>query len=134
MLLRVVTLPGDQSKQQRIRHAIRFCTRTSREDRRIVLCSVVRPAGGSNGAIEWSDPAALLRELVEKIDADLAVFGAHGRSALLRAFVGSVARRIAQFLPCDALLIPHRAGIAKPNRIEQLASKPNRHRRPRQES
>ena len=101
MLLRVVTLPGDQAKNNsEFGHAIRFCTRTSREDRRIVLCSVVRPAGGSNGAIEWSDPAELLRELVEKIDADLAVFGAHGRSALLRAFVGSVARRIAQFLPC----------------------------------
>ena len=85
-------------------------------------------------AIEWGDPAVLLRELVEKIDADLAVFGTHGRGVLLRAFVGSVAHRLAQHLPCDALVIPRRPGIANPNQIEQPASKPNRRRHPRRES
>ena len=84
-------------------------------------------------AIEWGDPAVLLRELVVKIDADLAVFGTHGRGALLRAFVGSVAQRIAEFLPCDALVIPLTRGTADASQIEQRASKPNRRRPPRQE-
>ena len=82
-------------------------------------------------AIEWGDPAVLLRELVGKIDADLAVFGTHGRGVLLRAFVGSVARRIAEFLPCDALVIPRKPETANPNQIEQPASRPNRRRHPR---
>ncbi len=59
-------------------------------------------------AIEWGDPASLLRELVRKIDADLVVMGTYGRGPLLQALVGSVAKRIVERLPCDALVIDRR--------------------------
>lgn len=59
-------------------------------------------------AIEWGDPAALLRELVRKIDADLVVMGTYGRGPLLHALVGSVAKRMVERLPCDALVIDRR--------------------------
>ena len=59
-------------------------------------------------AIEWGDPASLLRELVRKIDADLVVMGTYGRGPLLHALVGSVAKRIVERLPCDALVIDRR--------------------------
>ena len=61
-------------------------------------------------AIEWGNPASLVRELIQTTEADLVVLGTRSRGSLLHALVGSVAQKIAASLPCDALVIPeHRA-------------------------
>jgi nucleotide-binding universal stress UspA family protein len=55
--------------------------------------------------VEQGEPAGLLRTYVRGGDADLVVLGSHGRSAIFEIFIGSVAKRILDHLPCDALLV-----------------------------
>jgi nucleotide-binding universal stress UspA family protein len=55
--------------------------------------------------VEYGEPARLLRNYVRAGDADLVVLGSHGRSAIFEIFIGSVAKRILDRLPCDALLV-----------------------------
>lgn len=55
--------------------------------------------------VEQGEPAALLRAYVRGGDADLVVLGSHGRSAIFEIFIGSVAKRILDRLPCDAFLV-----------------------------
>ena len=61
--------------------------------------------------VERGEPAQLLRNYVSRGDADLVVIGSHGRSALFEIFVGSVAKRIIEHLPCDALLVRDRQAV-----------------------
>lgn len=55
--------------------------------------------------IEHGAPDQLLRQYVREHDVDLVVLGTQGRSALVEAFIGSVAKQIMSSLPCDALVI-----------------------------
>lgn len=66
-----------------------------------------RPAGAPAPRllVEYGDPAELLRDYAGARELDLAVLGTHGRSALFEAFLGSVAKRIIDEVPCDALVI-----------------------------
>lgn len=60
--------------------------------------------------IEWGDPARLLRELADYRPVDLVVLGTHGRGALLEAIIGGAAKQILAQIPCDALVVPRKAG------------------------
>ncbi len=64
--------------------------------------------------VERGEPAVLLRRYVREGETDLVVLGSHGRSAMLEIFVGSVAKRILDRLPCDALVVraPRTAAVA----------------------
>lgn len=55
--------------------------------------------------VEGGDPERLLRELVPRQGIDLVVLGSHGRGAVAKVFLGSVATRIVAALPCDALVV-----------------------------
>jgi nucleotide-binding universal stress UspA family protein len=55
--------------------------------------------------IEDGDPVGLLHDYVRDKGADLVVLGTHGRSALFEVLLGSVAKRIMDNLPCDALVV-----------------------------
>lgn len=55
--------------------------------------------------IEHGAPDQLLRQYVREHGVDLVVLGTQGRSALVEAFIGSVAKQILSRLPCDALVI-----------------------------
>ena len=67
--------------------------------------------GGASGGphpqvlIEQGAPGFLLREYAREQGADLVVLGTHGRSAIFEALLGSVAKEIMEYLPCDALVI-----------------------------
>lgn len=55
--------------------------------------------------IEHGAPDHLLRDYVRARDVDLVVLGTHGRSAVFDILIGSVARRVMDGLPCDALIV-----------------------------
>jgi nucleotide-binding universal stress UspA family protein len=55
--------------------------------------------------IEDGAPNMLLRDYVRDKEVDLIVLGAHGRSALVEIFLGSVAKAIIDDVRCDALVI-----------------------------
>ena len=56
--------------------------------------------------IEFGRPESLFRDYVFHHDADLVVFGTHGRHAVFEALIGSTAKDIVSMLPCDALMVP----------------------------
>jgi len=55
--------------------------------------------------IEYGPPSELLRDLAATNGTDLIVLGSHGRSALFEVVIGSVAKRMIDEVPCDALVI-----------------------------
>lgn len=55
--------------------------------------------------VEQGPPEVLLRDYAREQGADLVVLGTHGRSAVFEVFLGSVAKAIVDYLPCDALLV-----------------------------
>ena len=55
--------------------------------------------------IEYGAPGHLLHDYVVDNAADLVVLGTHGRSAIFDVFIGSVAKRILDEVPCDTLVI-----------------------------
>lgn len=55
--------------------------------------------------VELGDPDELLYAYARERDADLVVLGTHGRSGLMGVLLGSVAKRIMNRLPCDALVV-----------------------------
>lgn len=52
------------------------------------------------------DPAARLQEHADTHDIELIVVASHGRTALYRVLIGSIARRIVETASCDTLLVP----------------------------
>jgi len=52
------------------------------------------------------DPVACLREHAQDDGNDLIVIASHGRSAIYKILIGSVAQRILETAPCDTLLVP----------------------------
>lgn len=57
------------------------------------------------GRVELGDPARTISDVAERGDFDLVVVGTRGRGRLFDFFIGSVARRILDHLPCDALFV-----------------------------
>jgi len=55
--------------------------------------------------IESGDPGLRVRDLVEREDVDLVVLGTRGPGPIAEFFLGSVAKRIAMGLMCDALVV-----------------------------
>jgi nucleotide-binding universal stress UspA family protein len=57
--------------------------------------------------VRWGDqPAYEIRRFIEEEKADLVVMGTHGRGALKRALIGSVASGVARAASCPVLLVP----------------------------
>lgn len=61
--------------------------------------------------IESGAPGRLLADYVRGEDVDLVVLGTHGRSALFEVLLGSVAREIIDWVPCDVLVAPEPKAI-----------------------
>jgi nucleotide-binding universal stress UspA family protein len=59
----------------------------------------------------WSSPAAAIVEYADTNDIDLIVMGTHGRNALARLLMGSVAERVVRTSSCPVLTVRarHRA-------------------------
>lgn len=55
--------------------------------------------------LEMGGPAAVLPRLAQSIQADVIAMGAISRSGLKRAFVGSTAEDVLEYLPCDVLVV-----------------------------
>jgi nucleotide-binding universal stress UspA family protein len=53
------------------------------------------------------EPSRALRREADRIRAELLVVGSHGRSALARFFLGSVASSLIAHPPCDLLVVQH---------------------------
>ena len=51
------------------------------------------------------DPSSEIIDYAKEIDADLIVIPTHGRSGLLRFFLGSVAERVIRFAHCPVLVV-----------------------------
>lgn len=68
----------------------------------------LRDAGhpGLPVVVAHGDPAARLREHAQTHDIELIVVASHGRSAIYKVLIGSIARRILETAPCDTLLVP----------------------------
>ena len=55
--------------------------------------------------VDKGDPERVLQHLVRSSRVDLVVLGSHGRGPVAGALLGSVTKRIAVTLPCDALVL-----------------------------
>ena len=55
--------------------------------------------------LEYGPPGQLLNDYAHENDVDLAVMGTCGHGALYDMFIGSVAKKLAMSVPCDALII-----------------------------
>ena len=56
--------------------------------------------------VDYGETRQAIAGLVRSAEADLAVLGTHGRSALVEAVIGSNARALLESLPCDVMLVP----------------------------
>lgn len=63
------------------------------------------PGGIEPHVVEGAGIADMLRELAEKLGADLIVMGTHGRTGLAHVFLGSVAERTLRRAPCPVLTV-----------------------------
>ncbi len=52
------------------------------------------------------DPARMLVEYVDKVDADLLIVGKRGAGLIERMVLGSVANRVVQDAPCPVVVVP----------------------------
>jgi nucleotide-binding universal stress UspA family protein len=50
-------------------------------------------------------PVTSIASLAKRTNADLIVMGTHGRSGILRYFIGSVAERVVRHAPCSVLVV-----------------------------
>jgi nucleotide-binding universal stress UspA family protein len=66
-------------------------------------------------AIAVGTPATEIVNYARAHDADLVVLGTHGRGAISRFMLGSVAERVIRQAPCAVLVVPHRTMRAKPD-------------------
>lgn len=55
----------------------------------------------------WGSPAPAIIEYAEQTQIDLIVMGTHGRNALTRFLMGSVAERVVRTAPCPVLTVRH---------------------------
>ncbi len=53
----------------------------------------------------WTSPAAGILEYAKEEDIDLIVMGTHGRGAMSRFLIGSVAERVVRTAPCPVLTV-----------------------------
>jgi nucleotide-binding universal stress UspA family protein len=64
--------------------------------------------------LEYGDPAAVILQTAQEIDADLIVMGTHGRTGLRRLLMGSVAERVVRKGPCPVLTLRSPALVPSP--------------------
>jgi nucleotide-binding universal stress UspA family protein len=58
------------------------------------------------GIVRTGAPAATIVEFARERRHDLIVLGSHGRGAVSRALIGSVAEQVARTAPCPVLVVP----------------------------
>jgi len=69
----------------------------------------LRGAGlDASGEVAYGDPSHAIVEAARSHAADLVVLGSHGRSAVRRLVMGSVATHVVHHAPCDVLVVRHR--------------------------
>lgn len=85
-------------------------SKTLTDAQREILDSVLRDLDLSGVTYETieeiGDPARMLVEHCNEVDADLLIVGSRGAGFLERLVLGSVANRVAHDAPCPVLLVP----------------------------
>jgi nucleotide-binding universal stress UspA family protein len=66
---------------------------------------------------EEGDPAVKILEVAKEIQADLIIMGTHGRSALGRLLMGSVAAEIVRKAPCPVLTVTAPLPLSRVNHM-----------------
>ena len=66
-----------------------------------------------NPVVTEGEPAAELVHLAGEVDAELAVLGATGRSALRQIVLGRAAERVVRHAPCSVLVVRAASGEAR---------------------
>src|ERR687890_112147 len=51
------------------------------------------------------DPARVIVEIAEEVDADVIIVGARGQSAVKRFLLGSVSSKLSHHAPCDLMIV-----------------------------
>lgn len=72
-----------------------------------------RRAYPADPAVRVGEPYAAISAEAAEWGADLVVLGTHGRSAVERFFLGSVAEAVLRAVPCNALVVPPAAAQAE---------------------
>lgn len=80
------------------------------EEQKVKLAEVERlcaPYGieTKNRIVEFGTATEVLPRVAREIAADIMIMGAISRSALRRAFIGSTAERVLEYLPCDVFVV-----------------------------
>jgi len=66
----------------------------------------LRAAGTKvEGHPEMGDPAEVVIEVAERLDADLVVVGNRGMTGIKRFLLGSVPTKVSAYAPCDVLIV-----------------------------
>jgi len=55
--------------------------------------------------LEEGDPATVIQQVAQEVNADLIVMGTHGRKGLVRLLLGSVAEQTVRQAPCPVLTV-----------------------------
>ena len=53
----------------------------------------------------FPSPAAAIVEYAKEHNIDLVILGTHGRGAMAKLFMGSVAERVTRYAPCPVLVV-----------------------------
>ena len=100
------TMTGGMVDQARVRDGWQA---VARQDAETFLDAARLPADTRSRLrllIEKGDPEWLLRDYVEVAGVDLVVVGTRGRGAVLDLLLGSTAKRLADGLSCDVMVVP----------------------------
>jgi nucleotide-binding universal stress UspA family protein len=71
------------------------------------------PAGAATVAVRAGKPAEAILAYADEQGADLIVMGAHGESAVVRFFLGSVAERVVRHATVPVLTVPCGCAVAR---------------------
>jgi nucleotide-binding universal stress UspA family protein len=70
---------------------------------------------------EEGDPATVILQVANEIDADLIIMGTHGRSAIGRLLMGSVATEVVRKAKCPVMTVTAPVGLSGSTRTPELA-------------
>jgi nucleotide-binding universal stress UspA family protein len=99
----------------------------SSRSRMEALVALDAPSAGTTGTVLTSRSAAeTIASFARDVHADLIVMGTHGRGAVGRFFLGSVAERVLRIAPCPVLTTRGADGQDHPSTAEIAAHAPGR--------
>ena len=107
--LHLVTAYPDASYQQPIASSARTERIDLREAAESVLARVASHVQADSVEVDTQarqgDPARVLIDVAQEVDADLIIVGARGLTTLERWLLGSVSNKVSQHAPCDVMIV-----------------------------